>query len=414
VTAPLRIAIFVNEFPALSETFVLGHITGLLDRGHHVEIFANQPRDDPMAHADVARYELLARTHYQKLPHNRIRRVIGALPLLLWYLPRRPAMLSRTLNPLRLGRDAASLRLFYWAVRLLDAGRFDILHCHFGQTGSMVAALREAGVINGRLVTTFHGVDVSAYLTGDSNSYRHLFATGDWFMPVSHFWRRRLIALGCDSARLSVQRMGVDTGRFHYRLRPPRGAAPLRILTVGRLVEKKGVDFALQAVAQLCRQGLALRYTVIGDGPLRPALEARAAALGIAEHVAFRGWQPHREVVTAMYDHHVLLAPSVTSSDGDQEGIPVTLMEAMATGMPVVSTRHSGIPELIEDGVSGLLAAEGDVDALAAALLTLAGSHQRFSRIGQAARRTIEREFDLTKLNDDLVSRYRALLSAND
>jgi colanic acid/amylovoran biosynthesis glycosyltransferase len=406
----LRIAFFLNEFPALSETFVLGQLTGLIERGHDVTVFAYKARPDPTTHAQVALYDLPRRTRYLRLPGSRLLRVVKACGLAVPNLLRRPRVTLRALNPIRYGRDAASLRLFYWATRLADEEAFDILHCHFGPVGSLGALLLDAGVVRGRLVTTFHGVDVSAYVRDDVDQYRRLFSRGDLFMPISDFWRDRLVRLGCDPARISVHRMGVDLRRFACR---PRGTAPgraLRLLTVGRLVEKKGIEFALRAVASLRHGPVPIQYVIVGDGPLRAELEALARALRIDHRVTFHGWQPHDAVENLMYGSDILVAPSVTSVEGDQEGIPVTLMEGMATGMPVVSTYHSGIPELIEDGVSGLLVPERDVDALAAALRRLMGTPDVRSAMGRAAREKVEREYDLDVLNDRLVEQYRRLL----
>jgi colanic acid/amylovoran biosynthesis glycosyltransferase len=184
------------------------------------------------------------------------------------------------------------------------------------------------------------------------------------------------------------------------------------VLTIGRLVEKKGVADGLRAIAWARRRGVELRYTVIGDGPLRGRLEALAGELGIDDAVRFVGWQVQDAIVEALYGHDVLLAPSVTAQDGDQEGIPVTLMEAMATGMPVVSTRHSGIPELVEHGCSGLLADEGDYAALADALIRLSDSPELARSMARAARLRVAAVHDAAALDDQLDRHLRSLAAA--
>lgn len=404
----MRIAIFVSEFPALSETFVMRQVVGLLDRGHDVTVFADRPRTEPMMHADFERYGLRERTRYLGMPASRVRRVAAALGHLLRLGPRRARPLLRTLDVTRHGRDAVSLRLFFWAVRLLDEEPFDALHCHFGPVGVMVGTLRDLGAVKGRLATTFHGADLTACLRDQPERYRELMRHGDLFLPISDYLRRRLEALGCRPERLAVLRMGVDLRRFEERPRTRVDTGPLRVLTIGRLVDKKGVADGLRAIASARRSGVELRYTIIGDGPLRGRLEALAGDLGIEDAVEFRGWQLQDAIVEALYAHDVLLAPSVTAPDGDQEGIPVTLMEAMATGMPVVSTRHSGIPELVEDGVCGLLADEGDHLALADALMRLSGSPELARSMGRAARRRVAELHDADALDDQLDGHLRA------
>lgn len=406
----MRIAIFVSEFPALSETFVMRQVVGLLERGHDVTVFADRPRAEPLAHPDFARYDLKRRTRYLDMPASRLLRVLAAAGRLLRHAPQAGTLL-RTLNLVRHGRDAASLRLFFWAVRLLPEPPFDVLHCHFGPVGGMVGVLRDLGAVQGQLATTFHGADLTACLRDRPAMYRDLVRDGDLFLPISDYLHKRLLALGCEPSRLAVLRMGVDLGRFVERPRSRVDTGPLKVLTIGRLVEKKGVADGLRAIAWARRRGVELRYTVVGDGPLRGRLEALAGELGIADAVQFRGWQVQDAIVEALYDHDVLLAPSVTAQDGDQEGIPVTLMEAMATGMAVVSTRHSGIPELVEDGRSGLLADEGDHAALADALIRLSDSPELARSMGRAARLRVAAAHDADALDDQLDRHLRSLAS---
>ncbi len=408
----MRIAIFVSEFPALSETFVMRQVVGLIERGHDVTVFADRPRGESMTHTDFERHGLAERTRYLAMPSNRVLRVLLAFGHLMMVGPRRTPALLRSLNVFRHGRDAASLRLFFWAVRLLGQPRFDVLHCHFGPVGGMVETLRDIGAVQGRLATTFHGADLTACLRDRPERYRDLVRSGDLFLPISDYLRQRLLALGCQPSRLAVLRMGVDLDRFVERPRSRIATGPLSVLTVGRLVDKKGVADGLRAVAAARRRGIELRYTIIGDGPLRGRLEALAGELAIEDAVSFKGWCLQDAIVEALYEHDVLLAPSITAPDGDQEGIPVTLMEAMATGMPVVTTRHSGIPELVEDGVSGLLADEGDYAALADALKRLSDSPELARSIGRAARLRVSEIHDADALDEQLDRRLRTLVGA--
>ncbi|HUC62238.1 MAG TPA: glycosyltransferase [Alphaproteobacteria bacterium] len=407
----MRIAIFAHEFPSPSETFVLDHAIGLVERGHDVAVFADAPRAGTPLPPEFEAHRLDARSFHPDIPASHGRRVRNAIVPALELGRHRLPLALRSLDAMRHGHDALSLRLLYWSALLARQPPFDLIHCHFGPIGDWVATLREIGAIRGRLVTTFHGVDVSALLGGAPQRYRQLFARGDLFLAVSDHWRARLAALGCDEARLLTQRMGVDLARFRFRARRPEVGAPLRILTVGRLVEKKGVDWALRAVARACGQGVSLRHTIVGDGPMRAALEREALGLGLERVVEFLGWRSRAEVASLMDRHDVILAPSVTSDAGDQEGIPVTLMEAMAAGMIVVSTRHSGIPELVESGITGFLAPERDAASLAHFLCHLADAPAEFERMGLAARGKIEREYDRAKLDRRLEAIYARLLA---
>jgi len=399
----VRIAFFLTgRFPALTETFILSQITGLLDRGHEIEILA-AGSDDRIVHPAVERYRLRERTRYwAPVPANRAHRALRVATLLARHAGRL-GTLARAMDGRRYGRMASSLTLACWTADLLPRRDYDVLYCHFGWNGLYAHMLRDLGVLSGRLVTAFHGADLSWHLRRTSEDvYRPLFASGELFLPISERWRDRLVALGCPADRVRVHHMGIDCAR----LRPePRTLGPreaLRLVSVSRLVEKKGIEYALRAVARLVANGLDVRYDVVGDGPLSEPLVRLAGELGLGPRVRFLGARGPEEVPAVLRSAHIAVAPSVIASDGDEEGIPVGLMEAMATGMPVVSTRHSGIPELVEDGVSGQLVPERDVDALAAALESLAARPERWPAMGQAGRRRVEREFDLGLQNERL------------
>jgi colanic acid/amylovoran biosynthesis glycosyltransferase len=409
----LRIAFFVREFPALSETFILNQASGLVALGHDVTIFAERPRDEPRIHPNVARDGLIGRTRYLRMPRGKVPRVLYALVPLLRVLRRRPGTVPGALSIRRYGRDAWSLRLLYWSSLVVEEPPFDVIHCHFGPTGQFAAKLREVGAFSGVLGTVFHGVDISAYTRNAPNYYKYLFPRGDVFLPISDNWRRRLVRLGCDPARIEVHHMGVAQRHYHFRPRRYEPDKVLRLLTVGRLVEKKGVEYALRAVALLAESGIPVHYDVVGDGELREGLEGLASRLGISDRVSFRGWQDQHAVIRHMARNDVLLVPSVTTADGDQEGIPVTLMEAMASGMLVVATDHSGIPELVKSGQSGILVPERDAEGLASALENLIARPGIWPAMSRSARARIGEEFEIGVLNRALIRIYERRLGGS-
>ncbi len=409
----LRIAVFAHEFPALSETFVLNQITGLIDRGHDVTIFAYRPRPESRVHADVAQYDLAKVTRYRNVATNKLAQILAVGALLVRYVGKLGPVLLRCLRARRYGQNVSIRNLFFWAVRTVNEKPFDAIYCHFGPVGQLAVMLRDVGAISGPVATVFHGVDVSAYVRNKPDVYRFLFSTGDLFLPISARWRRRLVDLGCPPGKIEIHHMGVALETIPFRVRHTDGmGTPLRILSVGRMVEKKGLIFGLQAVAQVIRCGIPVQYTIIGDGPLRHHLEQLADTLGISSSVDFRGWQDRIAVANAMETNDILLAPSVATADGDEEGIPVTIMEAMATGTIVVASRHSGIPELVEDDYSGILTTEGSVGELASALKRLTESRGDWPAIRCNARARISENFDVAKLNVVLEKRLRTMADA--
>jgi len=215
----------------------------------------------------------------------------------------------------------------------------------------------------------------------------------------------RLAALGAPLERVRVHRTGLATRDFPWR--PERSGVTdgtIRFVTAARLVEKKGVDDVLDAVRRLRAGGLDVRYRIIGDGPLRTRLAQRATELGLDGTVDWLGWQSPAQARALIADSDVVVQASVTSSTGDQEGIPNVLKEAMLLGLPVVATRHSGIPELVTDGSTGYLVPERDPAALAAALARLVAERARWPEMGRAGRRVVERDYDIEVLNDRFVA----------
>jgi len=405
----VNVAFFLTDpFPVVSETFILNQVTGLIDRGHDVRIFARRPAEGPV-HADVTRYGLAARTtHWPELGAGApVRALRGAL-LLARHAGALPS-LARTLDVPRFGRAARSLNLLAWATPFAPRRAFDAIICHFGWSGRAAAMLQDAGVLRGPIATFFHGADVSLREETSPSTYARLFERGALFLPISEHWRAKLVGMGCPVERTCVHRMGIDCRRFVPRERSLESGAPVRLISVSRLVEKKGVECGIRAVAALAARGRHVHYEIVGDGPLRPSLERLIGDLAVADRVTLRGWLAQDEVLRAYQRAHLTVAPSVTGANGDQEGIPVALMEAMALGMPVVSTYHSGIPELVEDGVSGRLVPERDVDALAAAIEALIDAPERWAAIGRAGRQRVEEAFDVDRLNDELVERLEAL-----
>ncbi len=410
----MKIAFFVSYFPALSITFILDQIVGLIDRGHDVYIFADRDGGDEKVHRSVSEYDLLNRTCYFGVPAKRWARAIASSRLLA-SAAFRPARLARTILARDRGPLSARMRLLFASSALGMCRRFDVVHCHFGPNGALAISLRDMGFLQGPVVTTFHGYDVTRHVRRfGSRVYRRLFERGDLFLPISDHWRRRLIELGCPPGRIRVHHMGVDRHRFEVRPVRAQDGRATRLITIARLVEKKGVSYAIRAVRRLIDRGIDVEYDVVGDGPLGADLRALVDSLDLGQVVRMLGWQAEDEVRVLLERADILVAPSVTAADGDQEGIPMVLMEAAAMGMPVVSTHHSGIGELVEDGVSGYLLPERDAPALADRLEELIEQPKLWGQFGRAGRRIIEERFDIERLNDDLEAIFARLATRSD
>ncbi len=402
------VSFFVPRFPAPSETFIQAQADGLMARGVRLEIAAIAAGDPEPLGAFMLKWPDHLRLRIAPVPKTLGARIALAPAALMTRAGR------AALDVGRFGDDAASLRLPIAAARWPKQPPVErrVWLAHYGRWGRFACALRELGLIQGPIATVFHGKDMSAYLKKRSrNAYGLLFKRGDLFMPISQFWRDKLIALGAPADKIVVHRMGVDTSRFVETPRMLAPGQPVRFIGVGRMVEKKGFDDALAAFAQMRRvtDAPAATLTLIGDGPLRRSLQAQASRLEVGDAVRFTGLLAHAEVAEMLREAHVFVLPSRTARSGDMEGIPVALMEAMAQGLPVLATRHSGTPELVEHEVSGLLCAEGDRSALAANMLAFAKTPERWAAMGAAGAAKVRAEFDLKHWNDLLLQRLTTL-----
>ena len=406
----MKIAVIVSHFPQLTETFILNRISGLIDLGHDVDIYAYEPGPARTVHPDVARYRLLERTRYFDIPRNRFLRVLKAPGLFLGRLSENPSLLLRSLNAVKYGREALSLRLFYGALPFIGRS-YDVVHSHHGPNGLKDTWLKELGAFRGKHLTSFHGADATRHVQiYGPRVYDRLFDKGDLFLPVSQGMKKRLVALGCDERKIIVHPSGIDLERFSFGERRYAPGETLRIVTVGRLVEKKGLAYAIGAVARVSQRGIGAEYRVVGSGELEGHLRDLARASGVGDHVHFLGEKTQDEVHAILASSHVMLVPSVRARDGNLEGIPNAIKEAMATGIPVVATRHGDIPEIVEEGRTGFLVEEAEVEGLASRIRWVVEHPMEVKEICLRARALVEDQYDIAKLNKRLVEIYRSLV----
>lgn len=408
----MRIAFVVWRFPVISEPFILNQICGLIDRGHDVQIYAlnGAPDKKGKVHELVERYDLMARAHLvDRLPEKgQLQHAIKRFAL--------PALQNplSALKVLARARHAVTpLKMVNRAATLLQAGSFDIVHCQFGSLALPILEFRKAGLMQGRLVTHFRGIDISSFVRENGEDvYDEVFSQSDYFLANCAFFKDKAVALGCPESRIAAHGSGIDLSAFPFRPIPPVSNGVVDLISAGRLVEKKGLSYALMAVARLVRMGRSVHYSIIGDGPERERLQVLANELGISDHVTFHGWQTHSEISALLGKAHIFLAPCQTAADGNQDAPVNTLKEAMAIGLPVIASRHGGIPELVEDGVSGALVPERDAEALAAAIDQMLQSPENWSTIADEGRAAVERLYDMNRLNDDLAHLYQGLITS--
>jgi colanic acid/amylovoran biosynthesis glycosyltransferase len=310
----------------------------------------------------------------------------------LKYLSRAPALIYRGESDL--------LR------RILIRREPDLMHIYFGNTGVHLLPLIERW--DRPCVVSFHGMDVQRRETerGYEANLRKLLGLAPLLLVRSKSIADRLVDLGCDPEKIRLNRTGIPLEGFPYvdRTPPPNGA--WTIVQACRLVPKKGLGTALHAFAGFLKTFPNAKFQIAGDGPLRAELQTLAAQLNLQNSVRFLGFLDQPELRQLYEESHIFMHPSELPPDSNQEGVPNSMLEAMAMGLPVVSTRHGGIPEAVTDGRNGLLVAERDFDGLTASLLTIADDPARWKSMGVSASKTVATEFAQARQIESLESAY--------
>jgi colanic acid/amylovoran biosynthesis glycosyltransferase len=384
----MRIAVYAQTFVRPTETFIYETTKGLAAAGHDVTVY----------------------TRDRECESERPFDPVVTVPLPGRWDPFH--VVRRALRPV-LGDAAGSEKLAIVRDRMtkaLERARPDVILANYGPGGVFVAPIAQR--LGVPFLTSFHGVDASRHLRIPEwrRRYETLFGQAAGITGPSEYVRRRLIEAGSPPERTHVLHYGIPTDRIAFC---PPGArydgGPVRFLFVGRMTPKKAPVTLLRsfAVAREELGDVGATLTLLGDGPLWDEVAAERDRLGLGDAVDLRGRVTHDEVISAFQHAHIYVQHSVTAKNGDEEGLPVSITEALAGGLPVVATRHSGIPEVVINDRTGYLVDEGDIDGMGAAMARLARNPGNWDEFGRAGRDLLEAEF-----RTDLVqARLQALLS---
>ncbi len=377
----------LRKFPVLSETFVLNEILALEARGVEVHIFALAPSRDPRFHEGVGRLKATIH-HVPGLSEIRTllrqaKRQAGRSPkrfrrqLLSVLATRRPKLIWRF------------LQAAYVADRARRAG-IGHLHAHFANHPTTVA--QQASKLLGIPFSfTAHAYDI--YRDADPRAIARKLADARFTVTVSEYnvGFLRSLANGRPT-QIELIRNGIDMARFTPQPRPPEG--PFTILAVSRLVEKKGLPVLIEACRNLRDRGLDFRCEIVGKGAQKGLLEQLIREWELGDRVRLVGALAQQEIVERYHRAHLVALPCIVGKDGNRDGLPVSIAEALACGVPVVSTPVTGIPEVVHDGVNGLLVPEGDAVALTDAIERLMRNPELLARLRAGARPSVVEAFD--------------------
>lgn len=400
-----RLAYLLSRYPAVSHTFFLKEVLGLRQLGFEIETASVNPPDRPIPQLPPAEAEEAARTFCLKQcgladillvlvtvtfarPGVALRGIKAAMSLGGWDLYRKAYAFFYLIEAFLLGR---------W----MQKRGLNHLHVHFGGPVSTVAMLTaEAWKLHYSL--TIHGPE--EFYEVEASYLPRKIEQASFVFCISDFCRSQLMKY-CDPAhwgKMQVVRLGVDTEEFKPVAR--EAASPIQIVCVGRLVPAKGQHILLRAFSSLRSKGHAAHLTLIGDGPDRASLEREATELGLTPSTTFCGALNHDQTLERIAQADIFALASFA------EGIPVALMEAMAMGIPCVSTNITGIPELIRDHVDGLLVAPSSVEAFAAAMESLVADSALRKQFGASARARVVESYNLSKNLSVLASAFEKYL----
>lgn len=397
-----KVYFFVRTFPVLSQTFVLNQVKDLKDEGLDVHVLAVNPINDTSSVLSSIFGEDVNEkvTSILPEPHSKKSWIIMLLGALFCACAKRrwPIIgLASSLVRKKNFFSAKDLLCLAWHLRNKNIVMENCI-AHFGSNGVVLDYLRKAKLIDcENLFTVFHGYEISRYdqLKLWQEEYGKLSGK---LLPISEHWAESLVNFGANKSSIEVVHMGVDVDTFSFS--DKELSSPLQVLSVARATEKKGLKYAIEAILN---SELDVHLTLIGDGKLLPSLRVLVEQHSNKSRVTFLGACPPERVSSELKKTDLFLLPSVQDSMGDKEGIPVSLMEAMASGVIVLSTIHSGIPELIDDGVSGFLVPERDALAIQEKMKEIA-KNPALSIIRKNARAKVDNEFNAATLSKQLLS----------
>lgn len=383
----MRIAYIVENYGGRSETFVTDLIHGFAARGHEVRVLVDRSllaADEEAAGITIVQTGFWTRWARLLGPFVHAERLFRRFPV------------------------ASRLRLFlaHRAIaRQLKTHRPNVVYVDFGENAILArCAVVEAGI---PWVVHFHGKDASARLSEPEylREINRVFRSASTIIAPSEHVRRRLILAGAAPGSIRLVRLGVDLSRTEVADWDLKARKPPSVVHLGRLVEKKDPRILVRAFEQVRVQVPGAELVIIGDGPLLEPAKELVRRIGLESAVRFLGALPHPQALAELSRHWVYAQHSVTGRNGDQEGFPVSMLEAAACGLPVVSTIHDGIPENVVEGVTGFLVPEYDYETMAERIVRLLKNPSMAQQMGMAGRTRVEQHFQLT-------GRLRGILAA--
>lgn len=405
----MKVAYLLDEFPSISETFHLQRIAELIDRGIEVDIFAHHLNYKGLEihKALINKYQLMDKTQWSNMPSDKFKRIIDFIIIIFSKNGRiiiKKIFKTMDYSPYLI----FNIRRFYRHLtfyKLLK--RYDIIHAGFGTVGLECLPL---DLINNnadvKLVVSFCGSDVNVCLKKYGNSfYNKLFNDAKLLLPITDSLKIKLLNAGAPTEKVVNHKNGLLLSRHNYVERKNIEGIPA-ILGVGRLISVKGFKYGIKAIELLIRSGHEVNYTIIGYGPQKNNLRNQISNLKLENNIKIISNITVEELKNYYMNADIFLFTSNSTNDGMQEGMPTVLLESLAYGLPVVSTKIGGVKELINNNVNGILVNQRDDRSMANELTKLINNRTLRQKLSENGRKIIEMEYDIRKLNDGLIKLY--------
>jgi colanic acid/amylovoran biosynthesis glycosyltransferase len=403
-TKKLKIAFLVNFFPKLSETFILDQVINIIKAGHEIDIYPSSFFTEKKVHKKVLDNNLLSIIHYpKKIPKGKIMSKIHFTWLLITNMTRIRVFYRLFVHPqFKKSTFEKKIRLISITIPHLNNRNYDIVHCHFGPSGLRAIFIKSLGLLKGKMVTSFYGYDVSIHRI-HKGYYSELFNNCDNFIAITNYVAKRAINLGCSEEKIKIIPLGINPKDFNF-VKTNESRQTIKLLSIGRLVEKKGMWYAIVAFKQLASKYPFLTYDIVGEGPLHKALNYLIHNLDLSDKITIHGAKDKEDILDFYRNSDIFILPCVTASNGDSEGQCLVLLEAQSAGLPVISTFHNGIQEGVVNDKTGFLVAEKDIKALSNRIEYFLKNPHQIIRMGQKGRNFVNTNFDKKYLLDSIVS----------
>ncbi|WP_423149083.1 glycosyltransferase [Rubrolithibacter danxiaensis] len=409
----MKVGVIVERFPNISETFILNHITGLIDAGIEVKIFSVYNPKPTTIHHNYFKYNLKDNCVYDERPSgNIIKRSFAYLFIAVKVLFNQPKLFLRLLFLKDLVFKKEYLPVILNRRYFKD---IDVIHAHFGPIGNRCLNLKKLGVIGAHvpLVCSFHGYDIDHRPFRTPHFYDNLFVRASCIIANTNYTKSRLIQLGCNEDKIETVSVGLYTSCFKP-LTNKKAEGQIVVTTVARLIEVKGIEYSILAINELVKKGTThVLYSIIGDGPLKGSLQELVKKLQLGNYVTFLGSMSQDSVINQLNISDLFLLTGIITEEGRQETQGLVIQEAQAMKLPVIVSRTGGVPEGVLDERTGFVVEPKDFVAIAEKLELLVKDQDLRTSMGENGRKFVKGKYENRLITGSLLKVYERTLVIN-